>query len=294
LIESTAYFMEIISDITEMQLRCLAAREKGQRIVFVPTMGYLHEGHLSLLRRGRAEGDILVLSIFINPTQFGVGEDFDSYPRDFTRDSEMARSVGTDWIFAPRATDMYPRGYASWVNVDDLTNTLCGASRPGHFRGVTTVVCKLMNLVQPHLALFGKKDFQQLAVIRRMCRDLNLPVEVRGLPIVREADGLAMSSRNVNLSPAQRQQALALSGSIRQACVLVKQGVRDSRRIIETVRERLQQEPEATIDYVQICHDETLADLDTIDRHAVLLLAVRVGDVRLIDNHHLGEEIPTS
>ena len=284
--------MEIISDIAEMQARCLEARRQGRRIAFVPTMGYLHEGHLSLLRAGRAEGDILVLSIFVNPAQFGVGEDFDSYPRDLTRDADMARSVGTDWIFAPRAADMYPRGYATWVNVEGLTDTLCGASRPGHFQGVTTVVCKLLNIVQPHLALFGQKDFQQLAVIRRMCLDLNLPVEVRGLPIVRESDGLAMSSRNVNLSPSQRQQALALHAGIQQACVLVRQGERDSRRIIAAVQDRIQQEPEATIDYVQICHDETLADLDGIDRHAVLLLAVRVGAVRLIDNHPLGEEIP--
>ncbi|WP_442900172.1 pantoate--beta-alanine ligase [Geoalkalibacter sp.] len=286
--------MDIITNIDEMQQRCLAARAQGKRLAFVPTMGYLHEGHLSLLRAARDAGDILVLSIFVNPTQFGVGEDFDSYPRDLDRDAEMACSVGTDWLFAPRASAMYPKGYATWVDVEGLTGNLCGASRPGHFRGVTTVVCKLFGIVQPHVAFFGQKDFQQLAVIRRMSADLNLPVEVRGLPIVREADGLAMSSRNVNLSPAQRRQALALFAGIRLAAAQVAAGERDSRRVLAAVRERIQQEPEATVDYIQICHDETLTDLETIDRHALLLLAVRVGTTRLIDNHHLGEEIPES
>ncbi|WP_305045668.1 pantoate--beta-alanine ligase [Geoalkalibacter sp.] len=284
--------MEIITDIQDMQQRCLAARGEGKRLAFVPTMGYLHEGHLSLLRAARAAGDVVVLSIFVNPTQFGAGEDFDSYPRDLSRDAEMARAVGTDWLFAPRASAMYPAGFSTWVEVEGLTGNLCGASRPGHFRGVTTVVCKLFNIVQPHVAFFGQKDFQQLAVIRRMSADLNLPVEVRGLPIVREADGLAMSSRNVKLTPDQRRQALALFDGIRLAAAQVKAGERDSRRVLAAVRERIQQEPEARIDYIQVCHDETLSDLETIGPHAVLLLAVRVGATRLIDNHHLGEEIP--
>ncbi|WP_429886230.1 pantoate--beta-alanine ligase [Geoalkalibacter halelectricus] len=286
--------MEIIEDVAQMQQRCLEARQKGLRIAFVPTMGYLHEGHLSLVRAARAEGDIVVLSIFVNPTQFGAGEDFDSYPRDLSRDAEMARTAGANWLFAPRAKDMYPAGYASWVDVEGLTDTLCGASRPGHFRGVTTVVCKLFNIVQPHVAFFGSKDFQQLAVIRRMSVDLNLPLEVRGMPIVREPDGLAMSSRNVNLSPAERGQALCLYEAIGIATALVRAGERDSRTVIEAVRRRIEQEPEAAIDYVQICHAQTLADCHALDRHAVLLLAVRVGTTRLIDNHHLGEEIPES
>lgn len=284
--------MEIITDIQDMQQRCLVARGEGKRLAFVPTMGYLHEGHLSLLRAARAAGDVVVLSIFVNPTQFGAGEDFDSYPRDLSRDAEMARAVGADWLFAPRASAMYLAGFSTWVEVEGLTGNLCGASRPGHFRGVTTVVCKLFNIVQPHVAFFGQKDFQQLAVIRRMSADLNLPVEVRGLPIVREADGLAMSSRNVKLTPDQRRQALALFDGIRLAAAQVKAGERDSRRVLAAVRERIQQEPEARIDYIQVCHDETLSDLETIGPHAVLLLAVRVGATRLIDNHHLGEEIP--
>ncbi|KIH75823.1 pantothenate synthetase [Geoalkalibacter ferrihydriticus] len=286
--------MEIITDIAQMQQLCLTSRQQGLRIAFVPTMGYLHEGHLSLLRAARATGDILVLSIFVNPAQFGAGEDFDSYPRDLSRDAELARASGTNWLFAPPVGAMYPQGYGTWVNVEGITSTLCGASRPGHFQGVTTVVCKLINIVQPHVAFFGRKDFQQLAVIRRMSTDLNLPVEVRGLPIVREADGLAMSSRNVNLSPAQRQQALALYAAIRAASSMVRGGERDSLRVIQAVRKRIEQEPEAAIDYVQICHEQTLADCDVVHRHAVLLLAVRIGATRLIDNHHLGEEIPES
>ncbi len=283
--------MDIVTDVAEMQRRCLAAREKGQRIAFVPTMGFLHEGHLSLLRAGRGAGDILVLSIFVNPTQFGAGEDFDRYPRNLERDAELARSAGVDWVFAPRASDMYPAGYATCVEVEGLTQNLCGKSRPGHFRGVTTVVAKLFAIVQPRVALFGRKDFQQLAVIRRMSVDLNVPVEVRGLPIVREADGLAMSSRNVNLSPEQRRQALSLSQGIGLAVDQVREGRRDCGRVIDAVRKRIEQEPETRIDYIQICHAETLQDMDVIDKNAVLLLAVKVGDTRLIDNHHLGEEI---
>ena len=198
--------MDIITSVSEMQQRCMSERLSGTRISFVPTMGYLHQGHLSLLEAGRKRGDLLVLSIFVNPTQFGQGEDFEVYPRDLAQDSLLAEQAGVDIIFAPKAKQMYPSGYATYVSVERLTETLCGASRPGHFRGVCTVVNKLFNIVQPHLALFGRKDFQQLAVIRQMVEDLNLPLEIIGLPIVREPDGLAMSSRNVNLTKEQRRQ----------------------------------------------------------------------------------------
>jgi pantoate--beta-alanine ligase len=282
--------MEIVTGVKDMQTRCLAAREQGRRIVLVPTMGFLHEGHLSLLREGRKRGDLLVLSLFVNPAQFGQGEDFASYPRDPERDADLARSAGVDLLFAPEARDMYPRGYATFVDVEGLTDTLCGRSRPGHFRGVTTVVCKLFTIVQPHVALFGRKDFQQLAVLRRMTEDLNLPVEIVGMPIVREADGLAMSSRNSYLSAGERRQALALSDAIGLAGVAFRQGERSAAALMDLVARRLEQEPDARIDYVRICHDASLEDVEAVDRHAVLLLAVRIGRTRLIDNSYLVEE----
>jgi pantoate--beta-alanine ligase len=282
--------MEIVTGVKDMQTRCLAAREQGRRIALVPTMGFLHEGHLSLLREGRRRGDLLVLSLFVNPAQFGQGEDFASYPRDPERDADLARSVGVDLLFAPEARGMYPRGYATFVDVEGLTDTLCGRSRPGHFRGVTTVVCKLFTIIQPHVALFGRKDFQQLAVLRRMTEDLNLPVEIVGMPIVREADGLAMSSRNSYLSAGERRQALALSDAIGLVRVAVRQGERSAAALLDLVARRLGQEPDARIDYVRICHDESLEDVAAVDRHAVLLLAVRIGRTRLIDNSYLVEE----
>jgi pantoate--beta-alanine ligase len=279
--------MEIITDVRRMQRLCSDLRREGRRIAFVPTMGFLHEGHLSLLREGRERGDVLVLSIFVNPTQFGQGEDFESYPRDLTRDAEMARSVGTDILFAPEARQMYPAGFATYVNVEGLTDTLCGRSRPGHFRGVTTVVAKLFGIVQPHESLFGRKDFQQLAVIRRMTADLNLPVEVVGMPIVREADGLAMSSRNVYLSGEQRQQALVLSRALALAQRMARDGVSDCEEILAALRALIEEQPEARIDYLQICHQSTLEDQRRVDGDSVLLLAVFVGQTRLIDNGFL-------
>ncbi len=282
--------MQIIPSVADMQQRCLAERAAGRRIALVPTMGYLHEGHLSLLREGKKRGDLLVLSLFVNPTQFGQGEDLDSYPRDLQRDAQLARSVGVDLLFAPTAADMYPTGYATYVNVEGLTEVLCGESRPGHFRGVTTVVCKLFTIVQPQVALFGLKDFQQLAVIRRMTADLNLPVEIVGMPIVREPDGLAMSSRNSYLSADERRQALALSDAIRLAKAAASAGERSAASLLQLVRQRIGREAAATIDYVQIRHAQTLQEAPLIDRDAVLLLAVRIGQTRLIDNSYLFEE----
>ncbi len=267
-----------------MQTRCLAERRAGRRIAFVPTMGFLHDGHASLLREGRRRGDVLVLSIFVNPTQFGPSEDLERYPRDLQRDLEIARAAGVDLVWTPTPEQVYPPGYATYVNVEGFTDGLCGASRPGHFRGVTTVVCKLFNVVQPDVALFGEKDFQQLAVIRRMTADLNLPVEVVGLPIVREADGLAMSSRNVYLSAGERQQALALSKGLALARRLAASGERDSEAILAAVRALVAAGPDARIDYVQICHRETLREQQLITADSVLLLAVFVGKTRLIDN----------
>ena len=279
--------METITDIQQMQSRCLALRRDGRRIAFVPTMGYLHEGHLSLLREGRRRGDILVLSIFVNPTQFGVNEDLAAYPRDLERDSDLARSAGVDLLFTPSAASMYSAGYATYVDVGGLTETLCGASRPGHFRGVTTVVTKLFSIVQPHLALFGQKDFQQLAVIRRMTLDLNLPVEVVGMPIVREPDGLAMSSRNVYLSQEERRQALALSRALATARRLAGEGVHAAEEVLSAAQGLIESQPQAHIDYLQICHQLTLREQERVDADSVLLMAVFVGKTRLLDNGFL-------
>ena len=277
--------METITDIKEMQARCLAARAAGQTVAFVPTMGYLHEGHLSLLREGRRRGDLLVLSIFVNPTQFGQGEDLGRYPRDFDRDRIMAAGCNVDLIFYPDMAAVYPHGYATYVNVEGpLTTTLEGACRPSHFRGVTTVVAKLLNIVLPHVALFGRKDFQQLAVIRRMTADLNLPVEIVGMPIVREDDGLAMSSRNVYLSGDERRHALALVDTLRRSVELARNGESDASTILDAAIERLSAEPGLHVDYVKICHAQTLEDAAVVDRESVMLLAVKVGKTRLIDN----------
>ena len=277
--------MEIISNITEMQSRCLAARAEGQTISFVPTMGFLHEGHLSLLRDGRKRGDLLVLSIFVNPTQFGQGEDLDCYPRDFERDESLARECGVDLVFYPDTAAIYPAGYATYVTVEGpLTTTLEGASRPTHFRGVTTVVTKLFNIVQPHVAIFGNKDFQQLAVIRRMTIDLNLPVEIIGMPIVRETDGLAMSSRNVYLSTDERQQSLVLVDTLRESIVAVNNGEQDASILLQEAWQRLTAESDLKIDYVKICHAQTLEEVDVVDHESFMLLAVFVGKTRLIDN----------
>ena len=283
--------METIKDIKEMQARCMAARSAGQTIAFVPTMGYLHEGHMSLLHEGRKRGDLLVLSIFVNPTQFGQGEDLERYPRDFNRDETMARECDVDLIFYPDRASIYPDGYATYVTVEGpLTNTLEGACRPTHFRGVTTVVTKLFTIVMPHVALFGRKDFQQLAVIRRMAADLNLPVEIVGMPIIRESDGLAMSSRNVYLSASERQQSLSLIDALNTAASVVKAGERAASVDLAKTVDRLESEPDLEVDYVKICHTETLEEVDKIDQESVMLLAVKVGKTRLIDNGLLMEQ----
>ena len=277
--------MDIITDLTDMQSRCLAVRAAGQRIAFVPTMGYLHQGHAALLREGRVRGDLLVLSIFVNPTQFGPTEDLDRYPRDFARDEALAREAGTDIIFYPTAATIYPPGYSTWVTVESgLTEVLEGASRPGHFRGVATVVAKLLLIVQPHVALFGQKDFQQLAVIRRMTADLNLPVAIVGLPTVREHDGLALSSRNVYLSPDERRQALTLARAIATARQMVRDGERDCARLVAELAALFAAQPDACIDYLTIRHQGTLQEQARVDGDSVLLLAVFIGATRLIDN----------
>ncbi len=282
--------MRIVTSIAEMQAISSEARGAGKRISFVPTMGYLHEGHASLIREGRRCCDLLVLSIFVNPAQFGVGEDFELYPRDRERDLRIAEEAGVDVVFAPDAGEMYPKDFQTFVDVEELTLPLCGASRPGHFRGVTTVVCKLINIVMPHTAFFGKKDYQQLAVIRRMSSDLNMAVEIIGMSIIRESDGLAMSSRNKYLSSSERQSALCLSRAIASARSAFKRGVTDIATLREQALASVEREPMATIDYVEFREGESLKECTCADDCTVLALAVKIGQTRLIDNGLLGEE----
>jgi pantoate--beta-alanine ligase len=266
------------------------ARDRRGEIALVPTMGYLHEGHASLMVEARKRAKTVVVSIFVNPTQFGVNEDLDSYPRDMERDKRVALEAGVDVIFAPKASDMYPEGYQSYVNVEQLTTHLCGASRPGHFRGVTSVVAKLFNIVAPKLALFGKKDFQQLAVIKRMVRDLNFDVEIAGMPIVRESDGLAMSSRNAKLDPAQRESALCLSRALTAARAAFRGGERSAAALYRTAVVVIQSESKAELDYLEFRDPDSLEPQEEVDEATLLALAVRIGQVRLIDNCILGEE----
>ena len=281
--------MKIITTIEEMQYVASRLKREGKTIALVPTMGFLHEGHASLLREGRRLGDCLVLSIFVNPIQFGRNEDLDRYPRDMEADCRIAGECGVDIVFTPDSTGMYPPGFQTSVRVRDLSLPLCGASRPGHFDGVATVVTKLFNIVQPDTALFGNKDYQQLAVIRRMTHDLNLPVEIIGMPIVREADGLAISSRNAYLSPAERQSALCLSRAIRTARELYAAGTRDAALLRRAALEVISAEPEATIDYLELRDGATLEPKETADDATLLALAVRIGATRLIDNTVLGD-----
>lgn len=282
--------MRIIETVAEMQAFSRTAREEGKTIALVPTMGFLHQGHASLMVAGRKRADILVTSIFVNPTQFGPTEDFDAYPRDLERDRTVAESAGVDIIFAPKASDMYPRGFQTFVTVEELTRHLCGASRPGHFQGVTTVVAKLLNIVMPHTALFGKKDFQQLAVIRRMAADLNMDVDIVGMPIVREADGLAMSSRNAYLGPEERKNALCLSRSLASVRVLFRGGERTVAALREKVLRIIGEVPGAVIDYADFRDSDTLEAVETVDGRTLIALAVKIGTTRLIDNCVLGEE----
>ena len=264
-----------------------AARARGERIAFVPTMGYLHAGHTALMDEARRHGDRVVLSIFVNPLQFGPNEDLDRYPRDLPGDLAKATTHRVDAVFLPTPANMYPPGHQTTVQVHQLEQGLCGGSRPGHFVGVATVVCKLFNIVRPHAAVFGEKDFQQLALIRRMVRDLDMPVEIVALPTVREPDGLAMSSRNKYLLPDERQRATAISRALFAARAAREAGERDAGKLVEGVVAILRDEV-TRIDYVELRDAESLQSLATVDRPAVLAVAAFVGRTRLIDNVRLG------
>ncbi|MBK9069600.1 MAG: pantoate--beta-alanine ligase [Myxococcales bacterium] len=276
---------QIIREPAAMQAFAEAARARGQRLAVVPTMGYLHEGHLSLLREARRRADVVILTIFVNPTQFGANEDLSRYPRDEAGDLAKAASCGLDIAFCPDATAMYPAGSQTFVTVRELQVPMCGVTRPEHFTGVATVVAKLFNLTRPHVALFGEKDFQQLAVIRRMAADLNFNVEVAGMPIVREPDGLAMSSRNVYLTPAQRIVAISLSQGLRAAQARYAAGERDAAALRAAALAPMAAHGAAlTLDYLDVRDAATLAAVDVVAGPTVIAVAAFVGATRLIDN----------
>lgn len=279
--------LKIVRDVGSLRRWTEAERAAGRRVALVPTMGALHEGHLSLVRIARERADSVVVSIFVNPTQFGPGEDFDEYPRDLDGDARALAEEGVDVVFSPPGAAIYPEGDATRVRVERLTDGLCGRGRPGHFEGVTTVVARLFNAARPHVAVFGEKDYQQLAAIRRMARDLLFDIDVVGGPTVREADGLAMSSRNAYLSPAARRQATALHDALCEARRRVASGETDARNLLDGVRRRIAKEPLAELDYAELRDAENLESVERIgpaSRRAVLALAVRFEGARLIDN----------
>lgn len=276
--------MQWATTIAEVRATVAAWRKEGLSVGLVPTMGYFHEGHLTLMRTAKKENDRLVVSLFVNPTQFGPSEDFDRYPRDHERDKALAEGAGADLVFAPTPAEMYPEGYQSWVEVTELSQGMCGASRPGHFRGVTTVVSKLFMIVLPDRAYFGEKDAQQLRVLRRMAKDLNMPLQVKSVPIVREGDGLAMSSRNVFLSPEERHAALVLSRTLFDLRERVADGQLGVAELDQAARRMLAAEPLVQLEYLVLLDDETLKPVKTVERPVLAALAARVGKTRLIDN----------
>lgn len=276
--------IQVVSTVEEVRSIVKAEKAKGKTIGFVPTMGYLHEGHVSLITKAREQNDFVIVSIFVNPTQFGPNEDFSVYPRDLGRDAKLSEDAGADLIFHPTVDIMYPEGSKTTVDVSDITERLCGASRPGHFKGVTTVVTKLFNIVAPHRAYFGEKDAQQLTVLQKMIVDLNVDIDIIPCPIVREEDGLAMSSRNVNLTEEDRKAALVLSRSLMTAKEKILQGEKKVGTIQSLIKFMTDQEPKVTIDYIEIVDGFTLEPIEIINGKILIALAAKVGKVRLIDN----------
>ena len=276
--------MRIVHSIPEMQALADEIRAQGKVIGFVPTMGYFHQGHLSLIRLAAQKADVVVISLFVNPTQFGPDEDFEAYPRDFNRDKNLAEENGVDIIFHPNQNEMYPEGFLTSVEVDKISRVLCGISRPHHFQGVTTVCAKLFNIVKPHFAVFGQKDFQQSVIIKRMVEDMNFDLDIITAPIIREADGLAMSSRNTYLSKAEREDALSLNRALFQAREMIQKGERSTEKLNNFIKKEISEKKHTRIDYISIVHPETLQPLDVIKDKVLLTLAVFVGKTRLIDN----------
>lgn len=276
--------MKICRTIEEMHSASKSTRRDGKRLGFVPTMGALHEGHLSLVRAAKAQCDAVAVSIFVNPTQFGPNEDLAKYPRPFARDCAWLENEDVDFLFAPSAEGMYPKGTITWVTVEGLSERLCGRSRPGHFRGVTTVVAKLFHIIEPDVAFFGQKDAAQAAIIRCMVRDLHFPVEIVVCPIVRESDGLAMSSRNAYLSPAERKSALVLYRSLMGVKEHFDRGLRDATTLVQAGKQIFAQEPAVRLDYLEIVDPDSLDPVERIDKTVLVAVAAFVGETRLIDN----------
>ena len=279
--------VRIISSMGEMQSLVNGVIKTGKIISLVPTMGALHEGHINLMNEGRKRGDVLIVSIFVNPTQFGPNEDFTKYPRDLEADLRKIETLGVDIVFAPTLEEIYPEGFQTYIEVKELQEHLCGHFRPGHFRGVATVVLKLFNIVKPQVALFGDKDYQQLKIIQRMVKDLNLEVEVIGYPIVRDKDGLALSSRNVHLSSNERNSASQVSKALREIKRKFDMGCRNTKLMVEFGRKILEEEGINKIDYLEICDSETLENKELASRGDLLAVAVRIKGTRLIDNIRL-------
>lgn len=279
--------MEVIATISDMTLFSKTVRKKDQTIAFVPTMGFLHKGHMALMEKALTCADHLVVSIFVNPAQFGPNEDFSTYPRALEQDLEKCRKIGVSAVFTPTDEQMYPSGFETYVTLENLPFHLCGLSRPGFFKGVATVVTKLFNIVRPHTAVFGEKDFQQLTVIRGLVNDLNMGIDIVGVPIVREPDGLAMSSRNKYLTPAQRPHALLLSRCLETAEKAVKNGEQDARKILDLASDILATGSDMRVDYLSVCDPETLEEVSLIQEETLMAMAVWVGQTRLIDNRLL-------
>jgi len=280
--------MEVIKSTAEMQEISLRLKREGRIIGLVPTMGYLHDGHLSLIKKARRENDIVIMSNFVNPLQFGPKEDFATYPRDLDRDNKLAESAGVDYVFAPTTEEMYPQGYDTYVEVKGpITEKMCGKSRPGHFKGVTTVVLKLFLITQPDRAYFGQKDAQQAIVIRKMVTDLNVPVKIITCPIIREEDGLALSSRNTYLSSEERLQALTLPRALSAGRDMILKGETDPQKVRLHIKQILESSPGIRVDYVEVVDGDDLSDLSVIKGKVLLAAAVYVGKTRLIDNINL-------
>lgn len=276
--------MKRTSKISDLRQIIAMEKKRGRKIAFVPTMGFLHQGHLTLMEQAKKTDAFLVVSIFVNPLQFGPNEDLSRYPRDLERDAQLVEEAGVDALFHPSVEEMYPHNMVTFVEVGELDTMLCGATRPGHFRGVATVVNKLFNIVQPDIAFFGQKDYQQYLIIERMVKDLNLPIKISPVPIVREEDGLAMSSRNIFLTPEQRQEALVLSKSLSEAETKIQAGQNSARVIEKQIRERITRESQGVIDYVEIRDAGDLSEVTDIKRPVLIALAVKFGTTRLIDN----------
>lgn len=277
--------MKLINSINEIRNAIKNERKDNKSVGFVPTMGYLHEGHMSLIKEARKNNDIVVVSIFVNPTQFGPDEDLDTYPRDIDRDSKLCEKEGVDYIFHPAVDEMYLEGYATYVETEsDITNKLCGASRDGHFTGVMSVVTKLFNIVNPDRAYFGRKDYQQVAVIKKMVRDLNFDIDIVDCPIIREKDGLAKSSRNTYLTEEQRKDALVLNKTLKMAKEMILGGEKDKDIILKEILDKINEVTYSEVDYVEILDRNNLDEIEKIDRDVVIALAVKIGKPRLIDN----------